>query len=556
MMRWLLPSLVLVAGLCALHVHRRATGPVFADDSAYAALAVARTLMQDGVYGLQPAAGAVPAVRDTLWRLILTGAGWLLGSLRVSALLLGGLCALGTMLLMLRLARLLFPFPPFILYAALLLTAAPGLLPNALSGTSLPLATLLALIAALLHIEGLQDRRAVLPAGAALSVGALAWIRLEFLLLWLLFWLHAVLVVPPTPQGRGRRTWALVRGLTGVWTLALLMLPLVAWNLYTIHVPWPQTPGAPLTLDVWTREAPVDILRRHSALALGVLPRMYEALAGAPLLRNRLARLFVWFGALLIAGLSFSRGPTRNARRASADGPEMGVAGGTERAYSLILLQLLLLPIGLAALHPYLGAGSVAVVIGATAPLYVLAAAFGIFRVPFLAERLYRKWKAGLPAARGFAVWWSAAGGLLLLLALLDLGRVAHSRRTELAVWAAGRQFVSDALLSDPALRGIRAVAADEAGWLAFAHAVPVMDLSGEFTPEMITALGPEGNWDSNALRELLRERQPDVLVLWQPAAPARAAVAPWVETERAPPDAGVPLILQLKWPAAFGRTP
>ncbi|HOW98016.1 MAG TPA: hypothetical protein P5567_14895 [Kiritimatiellia bacterium] len=494
LLRWLLPLVMLIGVLAALLVERRAAGnSVFVEDRAYADMAVARTLVLDGSYGLQPNAPC-PAIRDTLWRLALAAAGWLVGSVRAAALLLGTVCAIGTLLLVLRLARLLFPFPPFILYSAVLIIAAPGLLTHAISGTSRALATLLATAACLLHVEGMRDRRPVLSLGCAVLVGLLAWIRLEFVLLWIVFWAQAVLRITPEGPGKGRRQAALVKGATGLLLMAILLLPLFAWNLHWLGVAWPQAAGAPLTLNAWADRPLGETAGRSLVLSLQALPLLWGPVSGVPLLQPFLGRLLVWFGAGLIAVLAVRR--------------------GEEYPYLLVPLLLLLLPVGLAILRPYLGADSSAVVMGALGPLFLLTAAFGIFRLPFALENLYRKWKAGLPEATGFDIWWTAVGGLLMLWALASMGRFAARAAAERSDAVQARQYVSDALVSGRA-RAAR-ILTDAPGWLAFTHAVPVLDLGGEFTPGLLPALRPDGRWNPDGLAEFLLEQPADLLILWK----------------------------------------
>lgn len=493
LLRWLLPLVMMIGVLAALLAERRAAGgSVFVSDRACADMAVARTLVLDGTYGLQPGAPC-PAVRDTLWRLALAAAGWLVGSVRVAALLLGTVCAIGTLLLVLRLARLLFPFPPFILYAAVLLIAAPGLLTNALSGTSLPLATLLATAACLLHVEGMRDRRPVLSLGVAILVGLLAWIRLEFVLLWIVFWVQAALRITPEGAGEGRRAAAMVKGLTGLLLLAVLLLPLFAWNLHWLGVAWPQAAGAPMTLNAWADRPLGEAAGRQIVLSLRMLPSLFGSASGVPLLQGFVGRLFAWFGAGLLVVLTLRR--------------------GEEYPFLLVPLLLVLLPAGLALLYPYRGADSAAVVLGSLGPLFLLAAAFGIFRLPFAAENLYRKWKSGLPEATGFDIWWTAVGGLLLLWALVGMGRFAARTAVERADLVQARQFVSDVLVSGRARAG--RILTDAPGWVAFTHAVPVADLGGEFTPALLPALRPDGRWGREGLEEYLLEQPADLLILW-----------------------------------------
>ena len=495
---WLAPVLLLLGVLCALLLARRAAGvsATAAEERALADWSVARTLVTDHVYGLQASTPA-PLLKDSLWRILLAVAGWFTGSVQAAAWLLGALCAAGTLLVLLALARRLFPFPPFIYFAAALAVIMPGLATQALSGTSIPLAMLLATAAALAHVDGLQGRRRILPAWAAVFVGLLLWIRVEFAVLWLIFWVHALCMMKPAgAKGEGRRV-AAVRGLSGLFVLALFMLPLVARNVRLLEVPWPQMPGAALSAQALAGLAPARMIGRSLALAWDVLPGLFASASGVPLLQNGLGRLYVWFGVILLGVLA---------------GWRVG-----DRAHTLALFDVVLAPVFLALVIPFLGMDSATTVLGALGPMFTLAAAFGIFRAPFLAEQLYRKWKEGLPEAEGFVIWWALAGGVLLLVAVLSMGRFTSRSVREMADRGRVRESASRLLLSGRI--PVRSAVTDLPGWMAFAHDLPILDLTGEFSPGLLTYVGEDGQWSREGLDRVRQEQKPDVAVLGGPDA-------------------------------------
>ena len=158
-LRTLVPVLLLLILLCGLMLKQRGIGDgrSFVADEAYANLAVATHLVEDRCYGFSSEA-AIPATHDTLWRLLVAWLAILVRDPVSASYLAGALCAVITLLVLVRLARLLFPFPPFILYASVLLIVSPGFLLDIVGGTSQPLATVLITAACLFHIEGIGRR--------------------------------------------------------------------------------------------------------------------------------------------------------------------------------------------------------------------------------------------------------------------------------------------------------------------------------------------------------------------------------------------------------------
>lgn len=493
--RWLVPTLVFIVLLCLLVSKQKAAGGglTFLDDAAYGNMSVARTLVEDAEYGLS-AGHRMPAVRDTLWNLLLALVALIFRDPAPAAYFLGAVLALSTMLISMRLARLLFPFPPFVVYTAVLLILSPGFLVSGVSGTSAALATMLATAAVMLHVEGLFEKKSPLPVGCALLVGLLMWIRVEFVLLWIVFSVHALCV---SFLRRSRETgpvFVITRAMTGALVLVFCLFPLVAWNYQVVMVPWPQAMGAPLTMDAMAA-AGGSIASVYGDMVASNIPVAFGKLHQNPFLTGGLERFMTWFGFALIAALGFAQ--------------------AEERPYSVGVFAAILLPLLYALIYPFLGWGGASVVFLSLQPLCVISACFAFFRTPFLIESLYRKWKPGLPAAPGFMLWWLVMGSLLALFAL-GRGCVRDRARNE-----AIRNVVDVREAMAKAIQGVGAkpklMVTDAPGWPSFALQVPVLDLTGEYSPGVLATLGSKGDVDPAKLGRLLANEKPDVAAIWKP---------------------------------------
>ena len=504
--RWLVPVFVFVVALCVVVARQKAVGGglSFLDDRTYADLTVARNLVDEQAFALYPEQAA-PAVHNVLWRLAVAVTAAVTGDAGAAAYILGAVFSLVTILICLRLSHLLFPFPPFIMYSAVLLILAPSLLLTAVDQPSLAMSTALVLAACLFRVEGLSERRTPLPMRSALLVGLLMWIQLEFFILWIVFFIHAIVTNALNRERSTNTALVVTRGFTGVLLLALCLFPLLAWNFSVIQVPWPQVVGAPFVMDQWVSAGPVEAIRSYLSLAGGAFPVAFSKLYATPFLSGSFEQIIVWFGVLFITGLSIWR-------------PE-------ERPYTLVLFLLLLVPACYALVYPYLGWQAATPVFSALSPLCIIAASFGIFRIPFLIENLYSKWKKGLPAPSGFSAWWIAMGSILLLVCLIRSGSQLNARNAARVTQLDARAAVSEAIKSG-AIPG-RWVVTDQPGWITYAHRVRVVDLTGEFTPQVLACLDDRGGLDASELGAYLAGENPDSMVLWMPEHESVATLVP-----------------------------
>ncbi|MFH0878641.1 MAG: hypothetical protein V2A34_02910 [Lentisphaerota bacterium] len=496
LLRWLIPVLIALILLSSMVARQKARGVglSFASDEAYIHAAVAENFLSNVSYGVSED-GRMLAVQDVLWQLLLTVVGGVLSDPLSAACLIGAVCSIITLLLSLRMTRLLFPFPPFILYTAVLLVVTPGYLAGAFTGTPVALAATLVTAACLFHTEGLAGRRNPLPMASAFLLGLAAMLRVEFFLVWLVFFLHALLINLFPKKERISWFYLLLRGVNGLLMIVLCLTPLFAWNYAVIHIPWPQTPGAPLTMDLFAMVSPGAAFSRVSGVALAAIPAAFGQLFHSPLLESAAIRLLVLGGALLIAVLAFSH--------------------EEEKSYSLIPCLILLLPVLYAMVYPFTGWSSAPMVFSSLAPVLVMAATFFFFRLPFIIEAVYLKWKEGIPEANYFKFAWVVVGSLLLLICLWKTETGIRRNLDRLTATKMSRECVTDYIRSDRLIEAL--IATDQPGWLAFECHVRPLDITGRAQPEALACLDENGRMNPGKLAEWVKGKKPKALMLWDP---------------------------------------
>ncbi len=493
--RVLTPALLLVLVLSVIMLSRRASGVnrVFPDDAAYADLAVARVLWSDHTYGLH-AREPSGAGFDAGWRILLAAAGGLTGDAVASGFLLNLIFSLITLLAVLRMTRLLFPFPPFGYFAIALLILSPGLTGDALSGTSASLATCLVTVASLLHMEGIRGMRSVLPLSAAVLIGGAVWLRVEFALVWLLFFVHALVLSWIPYRNRPRPSAVVFRGINGILMILLLALPLLAWNMWVIQVPWPRFPGVPMSMDAWSFERPAAAFSHMMELVGSGWPEARARLGAIPVMSVGFSRFLVMIGIVLIVGLSFVETPGR--------------------PFTLTACIVLLFPLLYALVYPYTGWFSADRVMRAFHPVLVVTAAYGVFRLPFAVEKLVLSWKPHTPTTYGFRIWWVVVGGVLMLMGFTQGVREHRAGVRELLQREAVRSEISRAVEREGLFRDV--FITDEPGWPAYRHDLSLIDLSGQFSLDVLLRVADEGRIDPERLRELFELRLPGAVLLWR----------------------------------------
>lgn len=448
---------VLANGLSTRDLHDS-----YLNDDSYAHLSVAWQVASDGGFCLVDGQ-RIPLTRDALWQVLLAGLICIFRNDQGMLFLLGALCAVATSLVVLRLARLMFPFPSFVVFSACAVVVAPGFLLPVLGGSSLILGMLLVTSATLLHIEALQGRRTVLPLAAALLIGLSACLRIESALWWLVFTLHAALYTF-WAKGRFSLGEVLLKSLSGFMMIAVCLFPLVAWNVNFFSVPWPQIPEATLTANVWSQWHPAAVVQAGLKASAGAVGPTFGTWSQLPYLNSFVGWLALLFGALVLLSIGFLR--------------------DEEKPYSIIPFSLLALP-GLALMvAPYTGMSSFAWVFGTALPMLVLLSVFGLFRIPFFIEELYRRWKEGLPSAFGFRIWWCASCSLFALWLLLSSFRVTQEYYNCLTNREDQRHAVAVewVLLDDTDV-----LATDQPGWAArMLRPGHVIDLRGWYSPEWL----------------------------------------------------------------------
>jgi len=491
------PALLLVVLLGVFLGQQQSSGGsgFLPSDVAYDNLVVARNLINADTYGLMPGI-ASPAVHDVLWRFLLWPLLHIFPNAVAAAVVLGCLCAFGTVLLLARLCALLFDYLPFVLCAVCALVMSPPFLIGAASGTALPLTTFLVTTAVLLHVRGLQKTDGVgLSFSLAAVVGLLCLIRVEFALLWIVFGVHVFLLsfFGRTSRGRESSVVPVLLFLQGLFVLALCIFPLLLRNVQLLGVPWPHLPGAAMGTSALTE----GNLNSGIADVLHAFPRLVAVLYRAPFLSSGIGTVLFLIGAVVLAIRAWSN---ENAR-----------------PFTIVLfLPLLLLPL-LALLVPFMGMSAANVMFASFGPLAALAGVYGLFGAYPLFQKMLRKL---VPRAFGkprFNTWWITCCSVMFLVLLIFLVVGIANYSGEVRSRATTRQELVN-VITERAMQNDIFVT-DMPGWLIWNYPTArTLDLHGEAFPELLTAVGLDGDFDSDVLGVLFSRHNPTAILLESPS--------------------------------------
>ncbi|HEY8240238.1 MAG TPA: hypothetical protein VIH35_02265, partial [Kiritimatiellia bacterium] len=306
----------------------------YLDDRAYVDLSVSRAILTERVYGVSRG-DRIPMTEDVAWRYGMAGTCWLVGNPAAAPIVLAATCSVFALLSILRVARRLKASLDMILFTGLLLAVSPSFVLGTLDGTSISMVLLLATWAISLHIRALTPDRRPLPLLAAFCVGMASCIRIEFLLLWPVLVLHAVVQSLFHDRRSGSFSYTLLKGMGGLIIVAICLAPLIGWNMQVIRVPWPRVPGAPLTLDALSQ--PGAGAEAWTAISDAVGPA-YAAVFNAPMVAAPWALILFVMGSIAIL--------VATVRRREA------------RAFAVLPLMVVAIPALLACLQPFLGNAS------------------------------------------------------------------------------------------------------------------------------------------------------------------------------------------------------
>lgn len=431
--------------------------------------AIAKTIRTDHVHAIH-AAEPLPVTRDALWRIVLafTGAGDVPA---VPALAILFACGAMLVLLAASVATVCGAGKSGAGIASLLAATSAGLSLHTVTALPVALGSLCAAFALLRHVRSCAGG-VPLSLASAVWIGLAMWTRIEFLVVWLAMWLHAI--VSCIAQRRSV-AWAICQGLSGLLLIALFMAPLLAMNAKAIGIPWPRCPDAPLSLDVWAvTSAAYASSSLFQAMKISI-PSAYVKFADV--LLSGPGSVVVLPGLLLVIGLALRRDDGSRAVR-----PCLVVCVVALALYGAII--------------PFVGWSSTAFVFSALVPL--AAGAVGT-ALEWLSTKLPEKrvLRAGLVGVVSLLLLSSALIGQTRgVAAMMDLG----------ASRAAALGTLEES--------GAQVVASDRAGWLLQAGVVAV-DLRGETTPEVLASLDVYGVWKPTQLATSLHRRGVNALAIW-----------------------------------------
>lgn len=515
----------------------RSAGEVRAltSDDAYRNLVVANVLNEARVYGVfadQP----VPMVQDMLWRVAVAAMQIMVPDGLSAVRMLGMLFGVLTLLQLIRLCRVIFPYPLYGYYASALVVLAPGLAAAALSGLAAPLAMFLVTAAVVWHVENITGSGPGLPFSATALLGLALWVRLEFLVVWLLLFVHSLLWSAIPGERRPSFLNAVLRGVNGLLILALFLLPILAWNMWVLQVPWPRLPGVPMAADLWAIEGAAAAWSAMVNLMREAWSSGYAQFRAYALPNVVLGRLFFWLGYLLLI------------IQAIRSEEERGCA-------LLLLLTPLLVPLLFGLVYPYMGWSAWPTLAQSFQPVLLAIAAYGVIRFPFVVEGLGRKWiPRPWTGRRVFAGWWALVGGVLILSAVVAQMRDTRAETKQLSARMDERAWMNE-VIEEQGLMRDRFIS-DRPGWLVWRHGLAVLDLRAEWSPEMLRYVDLQGEYDIAAFSKYIEQLYPPpgMLVVWDSAYYGLSEIMPAAEVIQEPdedhPDNA--LVVMATWPGVL----
>ncbi len=450
----------------------------FIDDGFHTEASIAVELQRSGTFGLDRG-HPVPAGEGAIWIVLLAAVAPLAGGPVSAALLIEAAAGVWLLWTLVGLCRMLGAGFPATALALLLAALAPGLAFGALEGRGIIVASLLLVYAVQEHLRCLLGRRNTLPLTAAVLVGLLAWMRVEFVALWIVFIFHA-LADEALDQGERSYRLVLLRGLSGLVVILLCLFPLVVWNIALTGVAWPRVYSAPLHMGGGSQTLGSYLGLTFQGIFVGL--REWFRL---PLLSHPVTALL---GILALAA---------------------GIHHGWQRGYIRQVLMFpalaLFLPVAMAPLYPFLGSGAMAAVFAAAAPLLLPVMAMGMTGV---GERALRgRFASSVRTRLVYAV------GALVLLAFALFNLLENRPRVERLAERVRQRAVAVEILDrlDPGAL----IATDRPGLLAGRVSAKLLDLTGRCSPDVLRYLNMVGRHDEDSLARLQADHSPAAWVIW-----------------------------------------
>jgi hypothetical protein len=268
--------------------------------------------------------------------------------------------------------------------------------------------------------------------------------------------------------------YRLCKGLAGVFVMLCCLAPQIAWNVFTIGVPWPRSADSAVTLDA---------LQQGQRVGFD-LDRVMVLLRDLPPFDLRLFALALALGYIvLLVDLARRKAP----------------------ASISILLLLPVIPVLLALAAPVTGWFGAHAALYSLVPLWCVTAAYGLARVADMALDAWgRRFDRKVCAVLGFVLPVALAAPLLALGAVNEI-RDAAVRRAQVAERHAARSALAGVVRADA--RPL--VLTDMPGWLAYGKRWPTIDLRGEASPAMLAFIAADGKLDPVRVSGYLRSRKP-----------------------------------------------
>lgn len=456
----------------------------YPSDESYIDLAVARSWAETGL----PMLGSdlVPLQNNGLWRAIISIAVKYGMDLAGSPTLLSLLAGLLSIPAFLSLSRVVAVRASLMWWAIIAWALMGPVIPDAFTGQPLTVGALLILCALFAHAYALRSDETPLPVAAALWIALAALFRIEFVALWLACGFHVLLLRILRRVNTGYVT-LLIRWLTGVVIFAIVLCPIIWWNMRAIGVPWPPAPDTTLTLNAVEHPSAI-----HNFAVLG-LSAAFSSIWHGPLLENALLKLFAVIGVVLVLVDILRK--------------QLDWAATT-------LLFGFIVPFAFAPFYPFLGVSGLPALMTALTPLWLLLIGYTVVAVVRVVDRLVEKAQLPLPGKWVSVIVAVLIGVIPLFAGVRDQGSHWREHRAAQSEQMEARAALAKSL-SAKVVSKETVLASDAPGWLLYEGYESALDLQGRLQPVLLDYVTASGVRDADGLRDYLAFRKVQYGVLW-----------------------------------------
>lgn len=397
----------------------------------------------------------------------------------------------------------------FDVLSAIALCGSASLILHSASGTATAMALFFVVSATQSHLNSLiKSNKPVMSIGAAISIGLASMVQVEFIVLWVVFLLHA-LIVSLAGQKKVSPLPIMLRFFAGVFVLGICMWPMIHQNMSLLSIPWPMNFMSSLSPDI----NPDAAFGAIAGKGMGFLiPGFFHV-------------VFILAG-IVLAAISLLK-------------DEKAIV------YLSFPILILLTPLFTAAISSATGVDGTVVVAHCLTPLLILCAVLGFTKA---ADLLLETVDEFVPATvKPFlAPTITTLGSVIFFFSLNAGGKLKYvetSLENNFDKHEGWVEWFDDN-------EDFTVIATDKPGRVAWVSEEQVFDLNGECNVDMLRALTSAGKINDDLLIRVLELHKPTTMVLWDDKLELGDKIAQSSKLKTSQEMAGMgPRIVNITWP-------